>query len=366
MTINKQRKIIHIDADAFYASVEIRDNPQLQLHPVAVGGKPSRRGVIATCNYIAREFGVHSAMASSQAIKLCPNLIIVPPNFQRYKEVSAQIRQIMLRYTDIIEPLSLDEAYLDVTDSEHHNGSATRIASAIKDAVSHELSIHVSAGVAPNKFLAKIASDWKKPDGIFVITPAEVESFVLSLPVNKINGVGKVTTQKLHSIGIHTCADIQAASIKTLTDKFGKYGLRLNELAHGIDLRPLQITRTRKSLSVEHTFSEDLQTKDDIIKKAPKLYQELCDRAMKLSPDVKISKRFVKVKFNDFSQTTLEESFNIVTDTWDKPDEFTRMLILAWRRSEKPVRLLGLGLRLLSPTKSTGSEQLDLFNKIDY
>ncbi|MFT7372381.1 MAG: DNA polymerase-4 [Oleiphilaceae bacterium] len=366
MTNTKQRKIIHIDADAFYASVEVRDNPQLALKPIAVGGQPSRRGVIATCNYIARKHGIHSAMASSHAIRLCPNLIIVPPNFKRYKQVSAQIRDIMLRYTDIIEPLSLDEAYLDVTDAEHFNGSATRIAEAIKKAVSHELSIQVSAGVAPNKFLAKIASDWEKPDGLFVITPSQVEVFVLKLPVNKINGVGKVTTQKLNNLGIHTCGDLQGLGIHTLSEKFGKYGIRLHELSYGTDLRPVQTSRTRKSLSVEHTFSKDLHSEDDIEEKFHKLYQELCDRATKLEPEAKFNKRFVKVKFSDFTQTTLEESFNIATDTWDQPQEFTRMLVQAWRRNEKPVRLLGLGLKLLTPAQSSNLMQMNLFSDLDF
>lgn len=365
MTNSTQRKIIHIDADAFYASVEVRENPQLAFKPIAVGGNPSRRGVIATCNYIARKHGIHSAMASSHAMRLCPDLIIVPPNFKLYKQVSAHIRDIMHRYTDIIEPLSLDEAYLDVTNAEHFNGSATRIAEAIREAVDKEISIHVSAGVAPNKFLAKIASDWEKPNGLFVITPSQVEAFVLKLPVNKINGVGKVTTQKLNNLGIYTCEDLQVIGVHALSEHFGKYGVRLHELSYGIDLRPVQTSRTRKSLSVEHTFTQDLYTEHDIADKFDTLYQELCDRAKKLEPDAKINKRFVKVKFNDFTQTTLEESFNIATDTWDKPQAFTRMLVQAWRRSEKPVRLLGLGLRLLTPAESTNLLQLNLFNDLD-
>jgi DNA polymerase-4 len=365
VTTTKQRKIIHIDADAFYASVEVRENPQLAHKPIAVGGEPSRRGVIATCNYIARKHGIHSAMASSHAVRLCPDLIIVPPNFKLYKEISAQIRAIMLRYTDIIEPLSLDEAYLDVTNTEHFNGSATRIAEAIREAVSKELSIHVSAGVAPNKFLAKIASDWEKPDGLFVITPSQVPAFVLKLPVNKINGVGKVTTQKLNNLGIHTCGDLQTVGLYSLTENFGKYGERLHELSKGIDLRPVQTSRTRKSLSVEHTFSKDLYTECDIEENLPALYQELCDRAKKLKPDAKINKRFVKVKFSDFTQTTLEESFNIATETWDDPLEFKRMLLQAWLRSEKPVRLIGLGLRLLTPAPSSKLMQMDLFSNLD-
>jgi len=357
----KQKKIIHIDADAFYASVEVRENPQLASKPIAVGGEPSRRGVIATCNYLARKYGIHSAMASSHALRLCPELLIVPPNFKLYKQVSEQIRQIMLRYTNIIEPLSLDEAYLDVSDAVHFDGSATRIAKAIRDAVKAELSICVSAGVAPNKFLAKIASDWEKPDGLFVITPPEVKTFIIDLPVNKINGVGKVTTRKLHNLGIHTCGDLQTFDLTTLSEKFGKYGARLHELAQGTDHRAVQVSRERKSLSLEHTYSKDLHSQQDIESKLPQLYQELNERAERLGADVKFHKRFVKVKFNDFTQTTLEESFNVATEPWQKPEEFTRMLLQAWRRSKKPVRLLGLGLRLLNPSPQDNLRQLELF-----
>ena len=358
----KQRKIIHIDADAFFASVEVRDHPELAFKPIAVGGRPSRRGVIATCNYFARQYGIHSAMASSHAIRLCPELMIVPPNFQRYRQVSAQIHEIMLRYTDIIEPLSLDEAYLDVTEVMHFNGSATRIANAIKQAVYQELSIHVSAGVAPNKFLAKIASDWEKPDGLFVITPAEVTEFVLKLPVHKINGVGKVTTQKLNNLGVKTCGDLQTLSLAELTKQFGKYGTRLHELSHGVDPRPVQTSRTRKSLSIEHTYSKDLYSEKDIEAKLPELYQELYKRVQRLTIKPNVNKRFVKVKFSDFTQTTLEESFNFNTDTWDKPTEFSRMLLQAWQRSKKPVRLLGIGLRLVKTVERQTLQQMDLFD----
>ena len=365
MTTNIQRKIIHIDADAFYASVEIRDNPKLASKPVAVGGEPSRRGVIATCNYIARKYGIHSAMASSHALRLCPGLVFVAPNFQQYKQVSNQIRDIISRYTDIIEPLSLDEAYLDVSDSEHYGGSATRIAQAIRQDVMNELNLCVSAGVAPNKFLAKIASDWKKPDGLFVITPNEAQSFIQSLPVNKINGVGKVTTEKLNQLGIQTCGDLHSFEEELLIQKFGRYGTRLYQLARGIDERPVQTTRIRKSLSVEHTFAKDLLTLDEIIESSERVFNELCDRANKLQPEVRLHKRFVKIKFDDFTQTTLEETLSpsllVKQTSWRDLQEYSRMLQQAWQRSQKPARLIGMGIRLDSPEASLGRTQLDLF-----
>src|SRR5690606_11530943 len=203
------RKIIHVDCDCFYAAIEMRDDPSLAGKPLAVGGSPDKRGVVATCNYDARAYGVRSAMPMRTAVKLCPDLTIVRPRMDVYKAVSRQIHQIFRDYTEIIEPLSLDEAYLDVSDSSHFNGSATRIAREIRRRVASELHITVSAGVAPNKFIAKIASDWRKPDGMFVVTPEQVDEFVAALPVNKLHGVGKVTAEKMARLGIRTCADLR-------------------------------------------------------------------------------------------------------------------------------------------------------------
>jgi len=369
VTSNKPRKIIHIDADAFYASVEIRENPSLATQPIAVGGAPSRRGVIATCNYIARQFGVHSAMPSSHALRLCPQLVFIKPHFELYRTVSFQIREIMSRYTTLIEPLSLDEAYLDVSDSSDFNGSATLIAQAIRNDVQSELSLCVSAGVAPNKFLAKIASDWEKPDGLFVITPDQVDTFIENLSVSKINGVGKVTTQKLNNLGVYTCGDLRQFDEATLNEKFGRYGSRLYQLARGIDHRPVETTRIRKSLSVEHTFEKDFNHTSDIQLEVEKIFLELCQRANKLKPEDKIHKRFVKVKFNDFTQTTLEESINTASilkpSDWQNLSDYSRMINQAYLRSEKPIRLLGMGVRLLAPAESGTLMQLSLFDDID-
>ena len=341
------RKIIHCDCDCFYAAVEMRDNPKLMGHPLAVGGLPSSRGVVATCNYEARRFGIHSAMSSSRAVKICPDLVFVKPNISKYQEVSRKIHEIFEQYTSIIEPLSLDEAYLDVSDSGYCNGSATLIAEEIRNKVRSELNITISAGVAPNKFLAKVASDWNKPDGLFVIRPSDVQSFVKILPVSKINGVGKVTAAKLKVLGVETCGDLQRYSLLELSQKFGKYGARLYSVATGVDDRPVQTSRIRKSISVEHTFSEDLPAINSIADKLPLLMEELRRRCKrKLEASGTVSKRFVKVKFFDFTQTTLEEKMTLTGEEWDSEDAFRILLEGAWHRGDKPVRLLGVGVRL--------------------
>ncbi len=233
------RKIIHIDCDCFYAAIEMRDDPSLASRPLAVGGAADRRGVIATCNYEARAYGVRSAMASAHALKLCPDLLILRPRMDAYREASRAIHEIFRSYTELIEPLSLDEAYLDVSDCRHFSGSATRIAQDIRRRVWEQLRITVSAGVAPNKFLAKIASDWKKPDGLFVITPDQVEDFVEGLPVDRLHGVGRVTAEKLKRLGIHDCGHLRQWSRVELLREFGVFGERLYSLARGIDQRPV-------------------------------------------------------------------------------------------------------------------------------
>lgn len=356
-----QRKIIHIDADAFYASIEMREQPQLAQVPLAVGGSPSGRGVVATCNYQARKFGVRSAMPSSQALRLCPDLQFVKPNFTLYKQVSAQMRQIFQRYTELIEPLSLDEAYLDVSHCEHFQGSATRIAQAIMQAVARELRITVSAGVAPNKFLAKIASDWQKPNGLFVIRPDQVDDFVRKLSVNKINGVGKVTHKKLLELGIETCQDLRDADHSELIRRFGKQGQRLINMAQGIDERPVQVSRIRKSLSVEHTYEQDLATFDEVAAKVPVLVTELSQRLNSQSRASSITKRFIKLKFNDFNQTTLEQMHHEGQCYEGLEQWYTAMLATAWKRQQKPVRLVGVGVRFDTRQLDSSARQLSLF-----
>jgi DNA polymerase IV len=251
------RKIIHIDMDAFYASVEQRDDPGLRGKPVVVAWL-GNRSVVCAASYEARAFGVRSAMPAVRAKRLCPDAIFIPPDFVRYKAVSRSTREIFQRHTDLIEPLSLDEAYLDVTENKADLPTATRVARAIREQIRDELHLTASAGVAPNKFLAKIASDWRKPDGLFVIQPEEVEPFLTSLPVGRIPGVGKVTEKRLEEVGIKTVGDLRSVELTVLEGRFGRYGSRLYELARGIDHSPVVPDRPTKSISAEDTFEKDM------------------------------------------------------------------------------------------------------------
>jgi DNA polymerase-4 len=360
VALDDPRKIIHVDADSFYASVEMRENPELMGKPIAVGGSAEGRGVIATSNYEARKYGVRSAMASSRALSLCPDLIILPPRFELYRSVSVRFREIFAEYTELIEPVSLDEAYLDVTGTQRCNGSATLIADEIRRRIKDELNVTVSAGVAPNKFLAKVASDWNKPDGVFTIPPDDVAEFVLTLPVGKINGVGKVTTQKLNKMGVVTCADLQAIALSDLVMRFGKYGKRLSEVARGEDHRQVQSTRVRKSISVEHTFAQDIEDLPGVVAALDTILDELQRRFEKINDVYFPMKRLVKIKYRDFTQTTLEEAMTISGDDWCSPEAFRRLIAAAWPRGAKPVRLLGVGLRL-QPLRADEQDQLSLF-----
>jgi DNA polymerase-4 len=355
----RQRKILHVDADSFYASVEMRENPALRDKAIAVGGQADRRGVIATCSYEARKFGVRSAMASSRALSLCPGLIILPPQFELYRSVSRQFHDIFRDYTAIIEPLSLDEAFLDVSGSTQCSGSATLMAQEILARVRDELELTVSAGVAPNKFLAKVASDWNKPNGIFTIPPNKVAQFVLELPVNKINGVGKVTAGNLRKMGVVTCADLQGVPLEDLLRRFGKYGKRLYDVARGIDNRPVQSTRTRKSISVEHTFPEDIVELPIMLEAMNGIVSELSQRFEKIRENYFPVKRVVKIKYGDFTQTTLEEAIGTSGENWCDHAQFQRLTEAAWPRGAKPVRLLGAGLRL-QPAKKRDDPQIIL------
>ncbi|WXL24364.1 DNA polymerase IV [Ectopseudomonas mendocina] len=336
-----QRKIIHVDCDCFYAAIEMRDDPNLANKPIAVGGSADRRGVIATCNYEARAYGVRSAMASAQALKLCPDLLIVKPRMEVYRAVSREIHAIFREFTDQIEPLSLDEAYLDVSDCPQFSGSATRIAQEIRRKVWQTLNITVSAGVAPNKFIAKIASDWRKPNGLFVVTPDQVEDFVAALPVNKLHGVGKVTADKLGRLGIRTCSDLREWNKLALVKEFGSFGERLWALARGIDNRPVENDSRRQSVSVENTFDADLPDLEACLNELPDLLEQLKTRLDRLDASYRPDKPFVKVKFHDFTQTTLEQS-----GAGRDLESYRRLLASAFARGNKPVRLLGVGVRL--------------------
>lgn len=350
------RKIIHVDCDCFYAAIEMRDDPRLARRPLAVGGTPDQRGVIATCNYEARAFGVRSAMPSRQALKLCPDLVIVKPRMDAYKAVSQQIHLIFQDFTELIEPLSLDEAYLDVTDCPQHGGSATLIAREIRARVARELRITVSAGVAPNKFLAKIASDWNKPDGLHVITPDQVDAFIKELSVARLHGVGQVTAARLQRQGLTTCADLRAADRLALIKDFGSFGERLWQLAHGVDERPVQVDGRRQSLSVENTFDQDLPDLAACLERLPELHAQLERRLARLAGEYRAGKPFVKLKFHDFTQTTLEQA-----GAGFELDSYRLLLSAAFTRGGKPVRLLGLGMRLNDLRE--GPQQLELFQR---
>jgi len=251
------RKIVHIDMDAFYASVEQRDNPELRGKPVIVAWK-GNRSVVCAASYEARKFGVRSAMPAVRAERLCPDAVFIPPDFTRYRAVSRLTREIFMRHTELVEPLSLDEAYLDVTENKTGLPTATRVAITIREQIRQELNLTASAGVAPNKFLAKLASDWRKPDGLFVIQPEEVDSFLLPLPVDRLPGVGKVTEKRLGELGAKTVKDLRELDHLALENAFGRYGLRLYELARGIDQNKVVPNRPTKSISAEDTFERDV------------------------------------------------------------------------------------------------------------
>ena len=251
------RKIIHVDMDAFYASVEQRDEPKLRGKPVVVAWN-GNRSVVCAASYEARAFGVRSAMPAVRAERLCPAAIFIAPDFTRYRAVSKNVREIFKRHTDLIEPLSLDEAYLDVTENKTGSPTATLVARIIREQIRQELNLTASAGVAPNKFLAKLASDWRKPDGLFVIQPEEVDAFLLPLPVGRLPGVGKVTEEKLAQLGVRTVGELRTLERATLEDEFGRFGVRLYELARGVDESPVVPDRPTKSISVEDTFPEDV------------------------------------------------------------------------------------------------------------
>ena len=340
-SLSNARKIIHLDADCFYAAVEMRDHPNYIGQALAVGGQADRRGVIATCNYEARAFGVRSAMPTRHALRLCPQLIIVSPDFTRYKAASKAVFAIYRDYTDLVEPLSLDEAFLDVSSSPHHQGSATRIAREIRARVKSELNLIVSAGVAPNKFLAKIASDWDKPDGLFVIRPHEVEAFVEQLPVERLFGVGPRTAAKMHVLNLKTCTDLRQRELPFLREQFGKLGMQLHQLCRGIDHRSVHNNHPRKSISVETTFLNDLNGFDECLPQLQMLHNELVNRVEKAKASEAIQKAFVKLRLANFQIKSIEHNASHIGF-----EQFSELLKTACMRHQEPIRLLGIGIRL--------------------
>lgn len=356
------RKIIHIDMDAFYASVEQRDFPQYKGQPLIVGGRPESRGVVAACSYEARRFGIHSAMPCSRAARLCPQAIFVRPRFSVYRECSKQIHEIFKRFTQQIEPLSLDEAFLDVTGSEHCQGSATRIARQIKSAIQQELNLTASAGVSYNKFLAKIASDLDKPDGLAVIRPEQAEDFIASLPIRQFFGIGKATEAKMHRLGIRNGADLRRIGHADLVRNFGKAGVFYNNIARGIDERPVRASRKRKSIGKETTFAEDSLDRQQIV-------QILNDIAVSLEAilqDKKLLARTVtlKVKYADFQQITRSLTADVPITGAEQIQQQIAGLLDRTHVGVQPVRLVGLSLSNLMPVNpsSETKQQLPLFD----
>jgi DNA polymerase IV len=333
----KLHAIIHLDMDCFYAAIEVRDRPSLRGKPVGVGGARDRRGVLTTCNYEARKFGVRSAMPTFMALQRCPDLIVLPTRFDVYRREAAVIRGILHRFTSLIEPLSLDEAYLDVTE---HPGAPGPLAQVIRGTIFRKTKLTSSAGIGPNKLIAKIASEINKPNGQFEVTPEQVPEFMEKLPVRKIWGIGEKTERKLEELGVKTCGQLQRFSRPELVEFFGKFGLDLYDLCRGIDHRPVEPDRPRKSLSTEETFAADLTTVDQCEEKLEELFQELmADLAQKESTR-EIRKIFVKLKFNDFTRTTAERAGLAPT-----LQDFRSLLDEAFARTRKPVRLIGVGVR---------------------
>jgi DNA polymerase-4 len=338
------RKIIHIDMDAFYASVEQRDFPELRNKAIAVGGS-KERGVVMTASYAARKYGVRSAMPSAIAYRKCPHLIFVKPRFKAYREVSKQIRKIFTDYTDLVEPLSLDEAYLDVTENKVGLDSASKIALSIKNDIKKQTQLTASAGVSVNKFLAKIASDYQKPNGLSVILPHQVEGFIDALEIDRFHGIGKVTASKMHAMGIKTGADLKKFSEKQLFRIFGKNGRYYYQIVHGIDDRPVNPHRIRKSVSNEITFDQDIKDEETIRTETVKV-------ARKIMQWMEANQTYgrtvtLKIKFNDFKQITRSKTHPDYIDDLDTMLEISDQLISSIN-DPRPVRLLGLGVSNLN------------------
>jgi len=352
------RKIIHIDMDAYYASIEQRDNPEYRGKPIVVGGSPEGRGgVVATASYEARKFGIRSAMSSKKALELCPEVIFIRPRFDVYKRVSGQIREIFSRYTDLIEPLSLDEAFLDVTVDKQGIGSAIDIATAIRAAIKTELNLTASAGISVNKFLAKIASDMKKPDGQTFIGPSRVEAFMEALPVEKFFGVGKVTAAKMKALGLFTGADLKKKEEAELVRLFGKTGRFYYQIARGIDDRPVQPDRETKSLAAEDTFPEDLTTLEEMIPEIERLAAVVTQRLTRNK--LKGRTITVKIKYADFRQITRSRSLPEPTDNNETIFTTAADLLKNTNPAGAKIRLLGISISNFNgEDRSNGPSQL--------
>lgn len=332
------RKIIHVDMDAFFAAVEMRDNPALRNIPMAVGGSSDSRGVLTTSNYEARKYGVRSAMPTAHAMKLCPQLVVVKTNFHKYTEASSKVFEIFREFSPLVEPMSLDEAYIDVTDSTHFQGSATLIAQEIRRLIFERTQLTASAGIGINKLIAKLASDMNKPDGLFTVAPHQIDSFIQKIPIERIWGVGKVTAKKMHDLGIKTCLDMQKHGRSELIHMFGKFGDALYDFCRGIDEREVEPDYERKSLGTEETFSQDIKSYEEMKLHIIRMVQEIRE-ALEDHQDKVVKNLHVKIKYFDFKLTTIERQLPLTAENC--------LLLLEerWCQDPRPVRLLGVGVK---------------------
>lgn len=352
-----QRKIIHLDMDAFYASVEQRDNPQLRGKPLVVGGDPSGRGVVAAASYEIRKFGVRSAMSCYEAKRRCPEAIFVRPRFEVYRQVSQQIREIMLSLTDLVEPLSLDEAYLDVTGIKEHHGSATLMANWLRAQIYEQTQLRASAGVSFNKMLAKIASDINKPNGIAVITPDQADAFIATLPIERFHGIGKATAKRLHEMGIYTGADLRATPVDTLEYEFGKRGRFYSEIAHGNDTRPVKAERKHKSVGSETTFRDNLSDTESLL---VQIFEQNADAFEQLTKKGRRGHTItLKIKYADFTQITRSHTLNTPFPSAESAHYWLKKL-LADAPRHLPIRLVGVTYSNLTSLDDLNT-QPDLF-----
>ena len=345
--------------DAFFASVEQRDNPALRNRPVVVGGRPDSRGVVAAASYEARQFGIHSAMPCSQAYRKCPQAVFVKPRFEAYREVSQQIQAIFAQYTDLVEPLFLDEAYLDVTTNKVDEASATRIAQAILKQIKQQTGLTASAGVSYNKFIAKMASDINKPNGMKVVLPEEGEAFVAQLAIGRFYGIGRATEKKMRALGIENGAQLKSKTLEFLLLNFGKAGSFYYQIARGVDKREVNSTRIRKSLGTESTFSEDISDKTKLLEILSSLAKEVSEDLLKR--EIKGRTVTLKVKFDDFQQITRSKTIERKINDYDTIYSLCKMLLLKTPAGNRKVRLLGVSLSSFAEPEDKNMMQLELF-----
>lgn len=355
------RKIIHIDMDAFFASVEQLDNPELRGKPVAVGGS-GERSVVAAASYEARKFGVRSAMPSVTAKRLCPDLIFVRHHFERYHEISSGVFEILKQYTDLVEPLSIDEAFLDVTTDKRNIGSATLIAREIKKDITNKTGLTASAGVSVNKFLAKIASEINKPDGLFIIRPEEAETFIEKLPVEKFYGIGRVTADKMHKLGVHNGSDLKKWDLISLVRNFGKIGVFYYDIVRGIDERPVEPESERKSIGTELTFEKDLTTQFEIVAELYKIEKELMSRIVEAGTSGRTIT--LKIKYADFKQITRSKTLQNYIHEFEILHKEISEIRKSLNLEGSLIRLLGVSISNLE-TDECADRQLSLFDEED-